>query len=102
MVVENVFENRFALAGDLRAMGAGIRIAGRAAMIQGVDHLRGAHVQARDMRGGAALVLAGLAARGETLVEGVGLIDRGYAQMEKKLSGLGADIRRLTITDSSN
>ena len=102
MVVENVFENRFALAGDLRAMGAGIRIAGRAAMIQGVDHLRGAHVQARDLRGGAALVLAGLAARGETLVEGVGLIDRGYAQMEKKLSGLGADIRRLTITDSSN
>lgn len=102
MVVENVFENRFALAGDLRAMGAGIRVAGRAAMIQGVERLRGAHVQARDLRGGAALVLAGLCAQGETLVEGVHLIDRGYMRMEWALASLGANIRRVETGEQSN
>lgn len=95
VVVENVFENRFALAGELSRMGANIRVSGRAAVIQGVDGLHGARVQARDLRGGAALVLAGLAARGETLISGAELIDRGYERMEDTLSILGAHIRRV-------
>ena len=96
MVVENVFENRFALAGDLCRMGASIRVAGRAALVQGVERLHGAQTAARDLRGGAALVLAALCARGETLVFGAELIDRGYERMEEELSRLGADIRRVT------
>ena len=95
VVVENVFENRFALAVELSRMGANIRISGRAAVIQGVDGLHGARVQARDLRGGAALVLAGLAARGETLISGAELIDRGYERMEDALSILGAHVRRV-------
>ncbi len=95
VVVENVFENRFALAGELSRMGANIRVSGRAAVIQGVDGLHGARVQARDLRGGAALVLAGLAARGETLISGVELIDRGYERMEDALCALGAHVRRV-------
>lgn len=99
VVVENVFENRFAIAGDLCRMGANIRISGRAALIQGVEQLYGTRVPAHDLRGGAALVLAGLRAQGETLVEGVHLIDRGYDRMEEKLEKLGACIRRITVED---
>ena len=99
MVVENVFENRFALAGDLCRMGANVRVVGRAALVQGVANLRGIRAAARDLRGGAALVLAGLRADGETLVEGVELIDRGYEGMEGALSSLGAQVRRVRITD---
>ncbi|MBQ9299021.1 MAG: UDP-N-acetylglucosamine 1-carboxyvinyltransferase, partial [Clostridia bacterium] len=96
---ENVFENRFALAGDLNRMGANIRVAGRAALIQGVEGLTGVHAAARDLRSGAALVVAALAARGETLISGVELIDRGYAGMEEALSGLGAVIRRVPAAE---
>lgn len=99
MIVENVFENRFALAGDLNRMGARIRVAGRAALIEGVEALRGAPVQARDLRGGAALVLAGLRAEGETIVTGIELIDRGYERMENELSRLGARIQRITVSE---
>lgn len=100
VVVENVFENRFALVGDLSRMGADIRVSGRAAFVQGVDRLHGAQVQACDLRAGAALVLAALRAEGETLVRGVELIDRGYEKMEERLSALGADIRRLRVEDA--
>ena len=96
VIVENVFENRFALAGDLNRMGANIRVAGRAALIQGVGELTGVHAAARDLRSGAALVLAALAARGESLITGVELIDRGYAGMEEALAALGGCIRRVS------
>ena len=94
MVTENVFENRFTHVGDLCAMGANIRVSGRTAIVQGVEKLCGRRVTARDLRGGAALVLAGLAAEGETIVENVELIDRGYAHFEKTLTALGARIAR--------
>ena len=97
VVVENVFENRFAHAGDLNRMGANVLVNGRTAVVQGVDALYGAHVIARDLRGGAALVIAGLAALGETLVERAGLIDRGYERLEEMLNALGADIRRESV-----
>lgn len=97
VVVENVFENRFTHAGDLNRMGANVMINGRTAIIQGVEALYGAHVTARDLRGGAALAIAGLAARGETTVEHAELIDRGYERLEEMLAGLGADIRRVSV-----
>ena len=101
VIVENVFENRFAPVGDLCRMGARMRISGRAAFVQGVEGLHGVHAQARDLRGGAALVLAGLRAEGETMIAGAGLIDRGYERMEEKLSALGADIRRVPAEEIS-
>lgn len=97
VVVENVFENRFAHAGDLNRMGANVLVNGRTAVVQGVEALYGAHVTARDLRGGAALVIAGLAAHGETLVERAGLIDRGYERLEEMLNALGADICRVSV-----
>lgn len=97
VVVENVFENRFTHAGDLNRMGANVMVNGRTAIVQGVDALYGARVTARDLRGGAALVIAGMAAKGETLVEQAQLIDRGYDHLEQMLSALGADIRRETL-----
>ena len=96
VIVENVFENRFTHAGDLNRMGANILCSGRTAIVRGVDQLCGAHVTARDLRGGAALVLAGLKAQGETLVDGAALIDRGYDHLENQLCALGADVRRIT------
>lgn len=96
IVVENVFENRFTHAGDLNKMGAKIIVNGRMAIIQGVNRLYGAHVTARDLRGGAALVLAGLIAQGTTLVSNISLIDRGYEQLEDTLSALGAKIIRVS------
>lgn len=97
VVVENVFENRFAHAGDLNRMGANVLVNGRTAVVQGVGMLYGTHVTARDLRGGAALVIAGLAARGETLVERAELIDRGYERLEEMLGALGAEIRRDSV-----
>lgn len=96
VITENVFENRFTHAGDLNRMGAHILCTGRTAVVQGVEELYGARVTARDLRGGAALVLAGLRAQGETRVEHAELIDRGYDHLEKQLAGLGASIRRLS------
>ncbi len=94
IVVENVFENRFTHAGDLNRMGANVVVNGRMAIVQGVDALYGAHVTARDLRGGAALALAGLKAQGETLVDQAHFIDRGYDRLELMLQALGADISR--------
>ena len=95
VVVENVFENRFTHAGDLNRMGADVMVNGRTAIVKGVDRLYGARVAARDLRGGAALAIAGLQAEGETLVEHVELIDRGYDKLEQMLGALGADICRI-------
>ena len=98
VIVENVFENRFTHAGDLNRMGARIICSGRTAIVRGVESLTGAHVTARDLRGGAALTLAGLAAQGETVVEQAELIDRGYEHFERQLCRLGADVARRHTT----
>ncbi len=98
VIVENVFENRFGHVADLCRMGACIQVNGRTAVVRGVPALRGMHLTARDLRGGAALVLAGLAAQGETIVENAGLIDRGYAHFEDILTKLGAHAERIQMT----
>lgn len=94
-VEETVFENRFMHVDELNKMGALIVTSGNEAVIRGVDHLVGAKVQATDLRAGAALVLAGLVAEGETQVSNVYHLDRGYFHFEEKLRGLGADIARI-------
>lgn len=95
IIVETVFENRFMHVDELLRMGANIKLEGRLAVIKGVKMLKGANVCARDLRGGAALVLAGLTAEGETIVSGVKHIDRGYESLERSLSRLGADVQRI-------
>lgn len=92
--VENIFENRFQHVEELIRMGADIKVDGRIAVVQGVDNLGGATVRAKELRGGAALVIAALAADGVTTVEDIKYIDRGYECMEKYLSSLGANIQR--------
>lgn len=94
MVTETVFENRFMHVDELKRMGAEIKIEGRAALVQGVSHLTAAPVCAADLRAGAALILAALAAEGRTEITGVHHIDRGYERIEEKLSGIGGQIRR--------
>lgn len=94
IIRENVFENRFKHAAELARMGADSTVKDRMAIIRGVDKLCGAQVTSRDLRGGAALVLAGLRAEGETVVDEVHLIDRGYERLENMLGELGADITR--------
>ncbi|MDD4238695.1 MAG: UDP-N-acetylglucosamine 1-carboxyvinyltransferase [Desulfotomaculaceae bacterium] len=94
MITETVFENRFMHANELKRMGARIKIEGRTAVVQGVPRLTGAPVKATDLRAGAALVLAGLAADGRTEIGNIFHIDRGYDRLEEKLRGLGADIQR--------
>jgi UDP-N-acetylglucosamine 1-carboxyvinyltransferase len=93
-VVENIFENRFMHVQELQRMGANIRLNGNTAMITGVERLTGAPVMATDLRASASLVLAGLAAEGETLVERIYHVDRGYERIEEKFSVLGANIKR--------
>lgn len=94
VLTETIFENRFMHAAELARMNARIHIDGRTAHIEGVAHLAGASVTATDLRASASLVLAGLAADGETIVRNVYHIDRGYQRLEERLRELGADIRR--------
>lgn len=94
VVTENVFENRFNHVGELVKMGADIILSKRRALITGVQRLHGAQVSAHDLRGGAALVLAGLNADGQTTINNVQHIERGYYQFDKKLLLLGADIKK--------
>jgi UDP-N-acetylglucosamine 1-carboxyvinyltransferase len=94
MVVDHVFESRFKFASELHRMGADIRTEGRSAIIRGVPLLSGAEVVASDLRAGAALVVAALAASGETVLTGLEHLDRGYEALVGKLEGLGADIVR--------
>jgi UDP-N-acetylglucosamine 1-carboxyvinyltransferase len=94
-VTETIFENRFMHAQELARMGANIRLEGRQAIVAGPTPLSGAQVIASDLRASASLVLAGLAARGETVIDRVYHIDRGYEKIESKLAGVGARIRRI-------
>lgn len=98
IITENVFENRFMFADELGRMGADIRIEGHHALVKGVERLSGAPVRSTDLRGGAALVIAGLAAEGSTVVGDVSHIDRGYERFVDKLRALGADVRRAELT----
>jgi len=95
VITETVFENRFAHVGELERMGVNIKVEGRSAVVVGVEKLTGTQVTASDLRAGAALVLAGLAAEGTTDVYGISHVDRGYANLEKKLLKLGASIKRV-------
>ncbi len=95
-VTETIFENRFMHAQELARMGANIRLEGRQAILAGEERLTGAQVIASDLRGSASLVLAALIAKGESTVDRVYHIDRGYERIEKKLAAAGAKIKRLT------
>ncbi len=95
MVTETVFENRMMHADELRRMGAKIKIDGRTAVVEGVEKLTGCQVKATDLRAGAAMVLAGLVADGETQIGYIHHIDRGYDNLVQKLVNLGADIKRV-------
>jgi UDP-N-acetylglucosamine 1-carboxyvinyltransferase len=95
IVTENLFPGRFRYIEELCKLGADIRIDGHHAVIKGVDHLIGTAVTAPDIRAGAALVVAGLAAHGETVIGEIHHIDRGYDDLVGRLSGLGADITRV-------
>ncbi|PJA42101.1 MAG: UDP-N-acetylglucosamine 1-carboxyvinyltransferase, partial [Lysobacterales bacterium CG_4_9_14_3_um_filter_62_6] len=95
VITENVFENRFMHIQELQRLGADIRVDGARAIIHGVAEMTGAPIMATDLRASACLVLAGLVAKGDTSVDRVYHIDRGYECIEEKLSGLGARIRRL-------
>jgi UDP-N-acetylglucosamine 1-carboxyvinyltransferase len=95
--VENVFESRYKHVSELCRMGAGIYVHDKVAVVEGVEKLFGASVEAQDLRGGAALVVAALAAKGETLLQRVYHIDRGYRRIEEKLQVLGADIERVWL-----
>jgi len=99
MVVETIFENRFMHVQELIRLGADIDVDGHIAMVRGVPSLSGATVMATDLRASASLVIAGLAAKGVTTIERIYHLDRGYAQMEKKLAALGASIERLSGKD---
>jgi len=93
-VVENIFENRFMHVAELQRMGANIELQGNTAIVRGRERLQGAPVMATDLRASASLIIAGLAAEGETCIDRVYHLDRGYAQIDSKLADLGASIRR--------
>jgi UDP-N-acetylglucosamine 1-carboxyvinyltransferase len=95
VIRETIFENRLMHAPELRRMGADITVQGGEARVRGVDHLTGAQVMATDLRASVSLVIAGLAARGETVVNRVYHLDRGFERLEEKLGACGAQIRRI-------
>ncbi|MCE2858238.1 MAG: UDP-N-acetylglucosamine 1-carboxyvinyltransferase [Oxalobacteraceae bacterium] len=94
-IIETIFENRYMHVQELNRLGAAIEIDGHTAVVQGVPRLIGAPVMATDLRASASLVIAGLAAEGQTLIDRIYHLDRGYDRMEVKLSGVGADIQRI-------
>ncbi len=93
IIIENIFENRYKYLNELIKMGAKTTVEGRTAVIKGVKRLNKATVRATDLRGGAALILAGLNAKGRTTVENIEYVLRGYENLDKKLTSLGANIR---------
>ncbi len=101
LLTEGVWENRYRYVGELRRMGAQIQVDGKIAVIEGVDHLSGAKIQACDLRAGAAMVIAGLAAQGTTEVSRVFHIERGYEDIVRKLSGIGADICAVVVPEEA-
>ena len=94
-IVETIFENRFMHVPELQRMGADIHVDGHTAVVQGVRELEGASVMATDLRASACLVIAALAAEGETIIDRIYHLDRGYEHVEEKFSSLGADIERI-------
>ena len=96
MVTETIFENRFMHVNEMLRLGAQISTDGRVATVEGGKPLSGATVMATDLRASASLVIAGLVAKGETMVDRIYHLDRGYDRMEAKLRGLGADIERIS------
>lgn len=99
VVSDDIFDNRFRYVNELRRMGADIVVNDKTAIIQGVEKLKGAPVFAPDLRAGAALVIAGLAAEGTTEIRDIHFIDRGYEDIVSKLAGMGADIKRIDVTE---
>jgi UDP-N-acetylglucosamine 1-carboxyvinyltransferase len=94
-ITETIFENRYMHVAELQRMGANIRVDGRTAIVTGHSSLWGAQVMATDLRASASLLLAALAARGETVVDRIYHLDRGYYRIDEKLRGIGADIERV-------
>ena len=95
VVNETIFENRFMHVQELQRLGADIKVDGHAALVRGVEGLSGAPVMATDLRASACLILAGLVAHGETQIDRIYHLDRGYENIEQKFAGLGATIRRI-------
>lgn len=95
ILTDHVFEARFRYVDELLRMGANVRVEGRSAIVKGAPRLSGAEVVASDLRAGAALALAGLAAEGQTILQGTKHLDRGYERLEEKLAELGAAIIRV-------
>lgn len=102
IISESVWSNRFKYTEQLNRMGANIKADGQLAVVQGVEHLKGAPVKADDLRAGAAMIIAGLAAKGTTEIEDIYHIDRGYEDVVKKFSGIGADIKRMFCPDPNS
>ena len=100
IVTEGIWDNRFRYVDELRRMGAQVQVDGKVAVFQGIDQLTAAPVKAVDLRAGAAMVIAGLAARGCTEIEEIQYIERGYEDIVEKLQSLGADIRQVTIPET--
>jgi UDP-N-acetylglucosamine 1-carboxyvinyltransferase len=96
VINETIFENRFMHVNELLRLGADIRVEGHTAIIRGADKLSGAPVMATDLRASASLILAGLVAEGDTIIDRIYHLDRGYENIEEKLSALGAKIRRIS------
>jgi UDP-N-acetylglucosamine 1-carboxyvinyltransferase len=96
VITETIFENRFMHALELQRLGADISIQGNSAVVRGVERLQGATVMATDLRASAGLVIAGLVAEGETVVDRIYHLDRGYEALEQKLSALGASVERFS------
>lgn len=99
IISESVWDNRFKYAEQLIRMGASIQVDGKVAVIEGVEELKGAPIKADDLRAGAAMIIAGLAAKGKSEIENVIYIDRGYENIVEKLNAMGADIQRVEIED---
>jgi len=99
IINESVWDNRFRYVEELKRMGAQISVDGKLAVIEGVDHLTAAPVKATDLRAGAAMMIAALAARGTTQIEDINHIERGYEDIEEKLRNLGADIERIHVAE---
>lgn len=101
IVTDDIFENRFRYVAELRRMGADILVDGKVAIIQGVGHLTGAPVKATDLRAGAAMIIAGLAADGETIIDDIFHIERGYESIDAKVRALGGDMVRRYYPDTN-
>ena len=95
IITETIFENRLMHVQELKRMNANIEVEGNAAIVCGISQLDGAHVMATDLRASASLIIAGLIAQGETIIDRIYHLDRGYENIEEKLSGLGAQIKRI-------